>query len=249
MLEDIVRFCNDYLNIKNIKDYDRACNGLQFENNGTVSKIGAAVDANLLTIDQAAQQKVDLLIVHHGLFWGQAFPITDILYKKYKLLYENNIAIYSAHLPLDMHNKIGNNVSIMQKLELEHTENIILDQKLGFEIPVCLTKQDITELDTKVMTLFPYARGIKFGATNQHKIAICSGAIGHTIYELPKYEINTLITGEIQQHMFGFAHENKMNIFACGHYATEIFGVQNFSKIISEKFNLPKTFIHQDCEF
>ncbi|MDE6431871.1 MAG: Nif3-like dinuclear metal center hexameric protein, partial [Opitutales bacterium] len=167
----------------------------------------------------------------------------------YKLLIENNIAVYSSHLPLDGHPEIGNNVSIAKILNLETEKFALIDQKLEFKSPVCSTKLSTKALEAELNTIFPDTKSIMFGPVHPKQILICSGAVGHLIYELPKQNIDTLITGEIQQHMFGFAYEHSLNIFACGHYATEIFGVQNLSKIVANKFHLPSTFLPEDCRF
>lgn len=247
-MDKAVKFCNEYLDIDSVKDEMCACNGLQFENNGIISKIGSAVDSNLLIIEQAVEQKVDFLIVHHGLFWNENMPITEVLYKKYKLLLEHNIAVYGAHLPLDGHLEIGNNIAIVNKLQLNILEHEMIDQECQFRLPVCSTDLSINELSTRISDLFPGTRNILFGPQNPQRIVVCSGAIGRLIYSLPRYKIDTLITGEIKQNMFGFAYENKLNIFACGHYATEVFGVQSVGRILAEKFHLPEVFLSEKCE-
>lgn len=247
-LKNIKNFCDEYLNIRNIKDYDRAHNGLQFENNGTVTKTGAAVDANLLTIEYSIKEKIDLLIVHHGLFWSEAAPVTENLYKKYKLLIDNNIAVYSAHLPLDMHEEIGNNTSIIHSLELKKIEKLLVDKNLNFEVPICVIESNRDELKEKITKLFPGTKCMEFGPIIPKKIAVCSGSGGSLVSETIKYNVDTIITGEVQQHIFTTAYENKLNIYACGHYATEVFGVQKLSDLIAKKFDIPWIFLPENCE-
>src|SRR5205809_7432317 len=99
----IVGHCDELLRTSEIKDYERAANGLQVENNGIASKIAATVDASLATVHLALAAKADLLIVHHGLFWGAAHPWTGKRRELIALLIENNLAVYSSHLPLDAH--------------------------------------------------------------------------------------------------------------------------------------------------
>lgn len=248
-LDTVVNFCDDYLNIHNFKDFKNAYNGLEFENSGTISKIGSAVDCNLLTIEQAIKEGIDFLIVHHGMFWGPTAPITNILHQKYKLLCDNNIAVYSSHLPLDCHKDIGNNISVAKALDLKLEKYVMLDPEFEFHAPVCSSNFSIKELSDRINTLFLGTKFIQFGPKEPGQILICTGSIGHSIRELSKLGIGTLITGEIQQHMFGFAYENRLNVFVCGHYATETFGVQNLSNILAEKFSLPSTFLPENCEF
>jgi putative NIF3 family GTP cyclohydrolase 1 type 2 len=149
-LLEIVNFCDDFLNVKNTKDYDRAYNGLQFENSGMVTKLGAAVDANLLTMERAALNKVDLLLAHHGMLWGQVAPITKATHKKYNLLIKNNLAVYGSHLPLDMHSEIGNNVSIVGALGLRQISKILLDKTYNFEIPLASADCDREALKSRL---------------------------------------------------------------------------------------------------
>src|SRR5947207_7438816 len=98
-LIQIVRYLDKYLRVGEIEDWPNALNGLQIENSGKITKIGAAVDVSARTLSAAAKKDVDLLIVHHGLFWPGLRPITGSLRRQLKLAFENDIALYSAHLP------------------------------------------------------------------------------------------------------------------------------------------------------
>src|SRR6266480_1077816 len=100
-LSEIVNYTNDFLRVREIGDWDNALNGLQIENSGGVSKIGASVDVSTRVLADAAKQNVDLLVVHHGLFWPGLRPVTGALRRQVKIAFENNLALYSAHLPLD----------------------------------------------------------------------------------------------------------------------------------------------------
>src|SRR2546423_13438529 len=117
-LSEIVDYTNEYLRIREIEDWPNALNGLQMENSGKITKIGAAVDVSTRTFSAAAKKSVDLLIVHHGLFWPGLRPITGGLQRLLKLAFENDIALYSAHLPLDLHPKVGNNAQLAPALRL-----------------------------------------------------------------------------------------------------------------------------------
>jgi len=117
-LRKIVDYTNDFLRIREIGDWDNALNGLQIENSGDVTKIGASVDASTRVLTAAAKQNVDLLVVHHGLFWQGLQPVTGGLRRQLELAFENNIALFSAHLPLDLHSEVGNNAQLAAALEL-----------------------------------------------------------------------------------------------------------------------------------
>src|SRR5207244_4464136 len=108
-VSEIVEYTNEYLRIREIEDWDNALNGLQIENSGRVTKIGAAVDVSTRVLGAAAKKDVDLLIVHHGLFWPGLQSIIGALHRQLRIAFENDIALYSAHLPLDVHPEVGNN--------------------------------------------------------------------------------------------------------------------------------------------
>src|SRR6266850_8346065 len=120
-LPEIVRYIDDYLRIREIEDWPNALNGLQIQNSGHVTKIGAAVDVSSRVLEAAVEKDIDLLIVHHGLFWPGLQPITGQLHRQLKLAFENDIALYSAHLPLDVHAVLGNNAQLASALGLRST--------------------------------------------------------------------------------------------------------------------------------
>src|SRR5213592_4855807 len=110
-LTEIVRYTDNFLRIREVGDWDNALNGLQIENSGRVTRIGAAVDVSTRILTKTAKKNIDLLIVHHGLFWPGLQPVTSALRRQLQLAFEKDIALYSAHLPLDIHPKVGNNRS------------------------------------------------------------------------------------------------------------------------------------------
>src|SRR5947209_14496159 len=119
---DIAEYADEYLRISEIEDWPNALNGLQLENSGTVTKIAAAVDVSTRVLEAAAQDGANLLVVHHGMFWPGLRPVTKALHRQLKIALDHNIAIYSAHLPLDLHPEVGNNILLMRALGLEKSE-------------------------------------------------------------------------------------------------------------------------------
>src|ERR1041385_6420484 len=115
-LAAIVKHCDALLRTREIGDYDGAANGLQVENSGTVTRIAASVDASLATVKLAVQAKADLLVVHHGLFWSPSHPWTGKKYELVRLLLESDVAVFSSHLPLDAHPRLGNNAQLCAAL-------------------------------------------------------------------------------------------------------------------------------------
>src|SRR5438552_1289926 len=135
-LSVIVRHCDRLLRTGEIKDYDGAANGLQVENNGSITRVGAAVDASLSSIRRAIALRTDLLIVHHGLFWTPSHPWTGTQYDLLRLLVESNLAVYSSHLPLDAHPRLGNNAQLCAALGFKKLKPFFRykDQFIGFQL-------------------------------------------------------------------------------------------------------------------
>ena len=144
-LKTIVAHCDKILRTKEIGDYDGAANGLQAENSGAVTKIAAAVDASLVTAKIAVAAKADLLMVHHGLFWSPRQPWTGKNYELLRLLVENNLAIYSSHLPLDAHPTLGNNAQLCAALGLRHLKPFFAShgQTIGFKSQTKVSRNEL----------------------------------------------------------------------------------------------------------
>ncbi len=246
-LYDIVSYCNQRLTIDKIKDFPGAENGLQFANNGKVSKIGAAVDAGLVPFQIAAEKQIDFLIVHHGLFWQSIQPVTHSVYQKFKTLIDADCAVYGAHLPLDCHPDIGNNALLAKALKLD-----IIDRFLDYEGTtiglITQLKEGRRNLKTSLQNLFPDSFiPIEYGSDNPKKIAILTGSGASALEELSTLGIDTLITGELKQQHFNIAQEQNLNLYLCGHYASETFGVAALAEEVAKKFNLAWEFIKTDC--
>src|SRR5580698_10650885 len=131
----IVAHCDKILRTRETGDYDGAANGLQVENSGAITKIAAAVDASLATIKLAIATGADLLIVHHGLFWSSRQPWTGKNHELLRLLVEHDLAVYSSHLPLDLHPKLGNNARLAAALGLRNLKPFFAShgQKIGLQ--------------------------------------------------------------------------------------------------------------------
>src|SRR5258707_11692885 len=144
-LTAIVRYCDVLLRTDQITDYERAANGLQVENRGKVTRIAAMVDASLATVRLAIEAKADLLLVHHGLFWGPAHPWTGKRYEMMRLLVEHDLAVYSSHLPLDAHPKLGNNAQLCAALGLKKSRPFFFDrgQSLGFQTQAKISRSEL----------------------------------------------------------------------------------------------------------
>jgi dinuclear metal center YbgI/SA1388 family protein len=245
-LTEIIKYCDDRLNIDAIEDAEEAYNGLQFQNSGKISKIAAAVDASLETIEKTIAIGADFLVVHHGLFWGNTVPVTENIYKKYKLLMGHDIAVYSCHLPLDAHMEIGNNACLAKLLGLTNATQAF--EYHGVKIGV-MGNRSIKRSKLKILleTTFPRVIGMEFGPESIEKIGIISGGSGSLLIQAKDYGVGAIIVGECQQYHYNIARENGISAYICGHYATETFGVDALAKEIAKNFSLPFDFIHSSC--
>lgn len=244
-LSEIVNYTNDFLRIREIGDWDNALNGLQIENSGGVTKIGASVDASTRVLLAAAKQNVDLLIVHHGLFWQGLQPVTGVLRRQLKLGFENNIALYSAHLPLDLHPRVGNNAQLAAALGLKSNQPFFEEkgQLIGVKARASLARD---ELDRKLQkALGGPVKAFTFGPKKTATIGIITGGAGSEIYRVAQQGIDTFITGEAPHWAAVAADELGMNLLLGGHYATEVFGVKALAAHLSKRFKIPWAFI--DC--
>ncbi|MFT4901042.1 MAG: dinuclear metal center YbgI/SA1388 family protein [Lentimonas sp.] len=248
LLSDLVAFCDQRTRQKEIKDFDGAYNGLQLENGGTVTKIAAAVDAGQFPFEAAIQAGVDFIICHHGLYWNAPIPLTGSSYKKVKTAIDGNLAVYGAHLPLDGHPKIGNNALLADLLGLKKIDTFLNYQGNDMAVITEGPTGGRSELVAKLQALFPETyQGIEYGSEQPKRIGILTGSGQSAVPHLLAHNIDTLVTGELRQHHFNMAQELGLNLYPCGHYATEVFGVKALAAEAAEKFGLEWTFIKQPC--
>jgi dinuclear metal center YbgI/SA1388 family protein len=244
-LSDIVRYTDRFLRIRDVGDWDNALNGLQVENSGRVTLIAAAVDVSTRVLTEAVKKNVDLLIVHHGLFWPGLQPVTGVLRRQLRLAFENNIALYSAHLPLDLHPRVGNNAQLAVAVGLKSNQPFFEEkgQMIGLKTRASLMRD---ELDRKFRkALNGPVKAFMCGPKKTGTIGIITGGAGSEIYKVAREGIDTFITGEAPHWAAVAADELGMNLLLGGHYATEVFGVKALATHLSKRFKIPWAFI--DC--
>lgn len=242
-LQEIVAFLDAELRIREIPDYSGAVNGLQLENDGTVTKVAAAVDASLPVVEAAVAAGADLLLVHHGMFWQGAQPLTRAFYRKIKTAMDAGLAIYSAHLPLDVHPVLGNNILLMRKLGLEPS-GTFMDYKgikTGLTAGVAISREELVKrVGVAVGGPVHLSPG---GPEDLRKIGIVTGGAGSEVAICTQEGIDTFITGEGPHWSYPLAEELGVNLLYAGHYATETFGVKALAERIGQDFGLTTTFI------
>jgi dinuclear metal center YbgI/SA1388 family protein len=244
-LSQVVTYSDNYLRMGEIGDWVIALNGLQIENSGRVTKIGAAVDVSTQTLTKAAKEDVDLLIVHHGLFWPGLQAVTGALRRQLKLAFENDIALYSAHLPLDVHPQVGNNAQHARALGLRSTTPFFEEkgQLIGLKSRVSISRDQLLRKLEK--SLGNAVKAFNFGPSKTKVIGIVTGGAGGEIYRVTQEKIDTFITGEAPHWAAVAAEELGINLVLGGHYATETFGVKALAAYLSKRFNISWRFI--DC--
>jgi dinuclear metal center YbgI/SA1388 family protein len=248
-LKTIVAHCDKILRTRDIGDYDGAVNGLQVENRGGVTRIAATVDASLSTIKLAIVAKADLLIVHHGLFWNSRQPWTGRNFELVKLCVENDLAIYSSHLPLDAHPKLGNNAQLCASLGLKHLKPFFQThgQTIGFKSKTKISRSELAVKLHRATGMKP--KLIPGSKTVCENIGVVTGGAGGDLKLAASEGVDTFITGEGPHWTFGAAEELGLNVFYGGHYATETFGVKVLAALLSKKFRLPWKFLDYPTGF
>lgn len=242
-LDELVRYCDDYLRVREVADDRNALNGLQVENAGEVRRIAAAVDACQATIAAAGEQGADLLLVHHGLFWAGLEPLTGRTYRRVSALLRHGVALYAAHLPLDRHPEVGNNVLLARALgmEVQGWFGDHLGAPLGAWGELDLGREVLRERIEGV--LGAGARVLPGGPERCRRIGIITGAAGGFVRQAREAGLDTFITGEAHHWTYFDAEEYGVNVVLAGHYATETLGVRALAEHLAGRFQLPWSFL------
>ena len=242
-LTDIVSHCDRVTRREAFADYPGSWNGLQVANAGKVTRIGAAVDAGLEPFRKAVAAGVDFLIVHHGMFWDPARPLVGPAWERVRCLLDGGCALYSSHLPLDAHPRLGNNALLARQLGLVPTRRFLVHE--GEPIGCIAPARGLprASLRRRLSGAYPRVTALEFGSRKPSSIAFCSGSGNSAVRELVRLGVDTLVTGELREEWFNVAQEQRLNLYLCGHYATEVHGVKALAAALSRKFRLPWVFI------
>jgi dinuclear metal center YbgI/SA1388 family protein len=226
---------------------DVSNNGLQVENQGPITKVATAVDASIETFEAAAAAGAQLVIVHHGLSWGNSLArITGLNYRLIACAIRLNLAVYGAHLPLDAHKQLGNNIQIAKALSLQHITPFLdyHGQKIGFagELPNPLSQDEFVARVNDVVQN-PTLTRLDFGKAMIRTVGICSGGAPEGVEQAAAAGLDAYLCGEANLVAYNLARQLNMNAYFAGHYATERFGVKALGHWLAEKTALPVTFI------
>ncbi|MBO7392384.1 MAG: Nif3-like dinuclear metal center hexameric protein [Verrucomicrobia bacterium] len=242
-LEKIVAHCQTLLKVAEFEDWAEAMNGLQVQNSGKVTRIAAAVDISPRTVKMACDADANLLMIHHGFFWGGIRPWTGKRYEILRMLVQNDIAVYSAHLPLDAHPTLGNNALLCKKLGLKKIKPFMMmkGQTIGFKGELRIDRQRLKTLFEKI--LGAECRLLACGPEKCLRIGVVSGGAGEETADAFNEGVDTYITGEGPHWTWTTAQELGINVLYGGHYKTEQFGIQALAENVSKKFKIPWSFL------
>ena len=248
-LDDIARHLDGVLRTSEIPDYPGAMNGIQVEHEGPVTRCAVAVDASVQTIDAAIAGGANLLIVHHGLFWGGAQPLRGRVFERVRRLLAHDVAVYASHLPLDLHPTLGNNALLARELGLmpsagfAHFQSIAIGVMGDADVESATLAEGCSALARRegghLVTI-----GVTAGRRTR-RWALCTGAgaSSETLREAAGAGIDTLIVGEGPHHTAVEAMELGIAVLYVGHYATETFGVRALGAEIERAFGIPWSFV------
>lgn len=247
-LDSLIQFLDSLLSPATYSD--AALNGLQVESsNSLIKTVCVAVDSGLSVIEEALQQSADLLIVHHGLFWGETqHPISGVFGRKIELLLKNGCSLYASHLPLDGNSEVGNAYELGKFLKLEELKGFC--EYSGSQIGARGKFREATSMDFIVDQLSQIPGAISplvlnFGPDRIEHVGIVTGSGSMAIPLCAAESLDLLISGEAKQEAYHNARELQVNALFAGHYATETFGVRALARRIEQQFDLETFFINQ----
>jgi dinuclear metal center YbgI/SA1388 family protein len=248
-LQQIAEFLDSTLDAANIPDYTAAINGVQLANTSDISRVATAVDFSTASIEGAIDAGAQLLLVHHGMFWGGVQPIVGHRHRRLAMLMQHDIAVYSSHLPLDIHPAYGNNALLAKRLGLTPKGGFVKYKTIDVGL------RGESQLPTSVLAERASALAKEFGGTlvatpfdsSRETLhwGMCTGAGADSasLAEAAERGIDTLIVGEGPHHTGVEARELGIVVLYAGHYATETLGVRALGDALVERFGVTTTFI------
>ncbi len=243
-IRNITGFLNKTLRVGKIKD--ASVNGLQVKSrtSGEIRKVGFAVDACISTFEKAKKLGVELLVVHHGIKWRPQKD-RDLETRRAAHLKRSNLALYAAHLPLDLHEEYGNNIQLFRILGAQAQKKF--GRYHGIRIGYRGTFKKAIKLDAAAAilgkTLNCDCRVFRFGRDRIRSIGIISGGGGSILKEACALSLDCFLAGEIDLAVYNAAKDCGMNLLVAGHYATETVGVKALMPIVKNAFGVETVFI------
>lgn len=248
-LASLAAFLDETLDVAGFPDYPNAVNGVQLDNVGDITRVAAAVDFSSATVEGAIREKAQLLVVHHGMFWSGVQSITGHKHQRLRALIQNDVAVYSAHLPLDVHPELGNNALLARRLGLEPSSGFFRYQTVDVGVAgesdvatrvIAEKAGDLAAEFRGTLVTTPFESGRR---TKRWAICTGSGADSKSLQEAARRGIDTLIVGEGPHHTAVEARELGIVVLYAGHYATETLGVRAVAELLARRFGVTSTFV------
>ena len=242
--DELVTYLDDTLQITAIEDSSN--NGLQVEGVEEVCRVAFAVDAGCASFEGARKAGAQMLVVHHGLFWGKPLTVTGIHRRRLHLLLEADISLYAVHLPLDFHTGVGNNATLARWLQLEdvgpfgdykgHVAGVAgrLPEAASLENFAASVEQTLGE---------PLVRVWPFGPETVERVGVVSGGGGFLVDQAAEAGLDVYVTGEMSHNFYHQARELGLNVIHAGHYATETAGLKALESLLNTRFGLETVFL------
>jgi dinuclear metal center YbgI/SA1388 family protein len=246
LIEEFDSLVREILDIERPAAIDKALNGLQVTREDRELKSAAfAVDACMESFTRAREWGADLLFTHHGLFFGRSRAVTGVLFRRLSYLLENRLALYSVHLPLDLHPRLGNNAALAGLLGLN--ERCGFGDYHGFKIgvkgtlPAASTPAELMDKLGKHGIIPP--RCLAFGPAIVNTVGIVSGGGASDVREAIDEKLDLFITGDASHDIYHECAEAGINVIFAGHYLTEVWGMKALQKAVTEQTGLRTCFI------
>lgn len=242
--DELVAYLDAYLQTGVIEDASN--NGLQVEGVDDVDRLALAVDAGLAAFEAAHAAGAQMMVVHHGLFWSTPVMVTGPHRHRLALLLEAGISLYAAHLPLDFHQEVGNNVTISRWLELQDPRSFGAHRGhpvgvMGYLPQACSLDSFAAKVDQalgeQVVQIWP------FGRETVQQVAVASGGSGTLVDQAAAAGLDVFLTGEMSHAAYHQARELGMNVVFAGHYATETAGLKALAGHLTDHFGLDCVFL------
>jgi dinuclear metal center YbgI/SA1388 family protein len=234
------------LDINRFRDF--CPNGLQVEGRAQIKTLVSGVTANVALLQAAIERGADAVLVHHGYFWrGEDARVIGQKQRRLKLLLENDVNLFAYHLPLDMHAELGNNAQLALLLGLQ-AESRFGEDDLGWlgsvADPAVKTVGDLAVRIEQRLGRAPLVIGDP--AQQLQKVGWCTGAAQGFLGDAVNAGATVYLSGEISEPTVHLARESGVAYLACGHHATERYGVQALGNHVARQFGIAHHFIDID---
>ncbi|MBI5103407.1 MAG: Nif3-like dinuclear metal center hexameric protein [Solirubrobacterales bacterium] len=245
-LHDLIAHLDALLDAQAFRDYGP--NGLQVPGPTDIETIVTGVSAHVPLLHRAVEERADLVLVHHGLFWrGQPLEVTPAMHKRLKLLYGHDMALAAYHLPLDAHPEHGNNAILGglvggtgQQPFAEHDGRPI-GVRVAFEGAGLTLDELVARVRDAVGGREPVV--VPGGPDRIRTLGIVSGGGTDHVHDAVALGLDAFLTGEPSERAFGIAHDDGIHFLAAGHHATETFGVRRLGELLAERFGVRHVFV------